>query len=86
MITELKVYDAIKPKLGEEEAKMLLELMEIKAEKTVKATSELVTKATSELVTKADLSQTESRIVWKLLVFFVGQLGIIIASVKLFAT
>ena len=56
--TELEVYDAIKPKLGEDEAKMLLKFME-------RTTSELVTKvdllATKDdlkadlLVTKADL-------------------------------
>ena len=44
MITELEVYDAIKPKLGEDEAKMLLKFME---------------RTTNELVTKADLLATK---------------------------
>ena len=97
MITELEVYDAIKPKLGEDEAKMLLKFME-------RTTSELVTKAdllatkddlkADLLVTKADLkadmtaglSQTESRITWKLLAISGGQLAILLAIVKLFLT
>ncbi len=121
MITELKVYDAIKPKLGEEEAKMLLELIETKVDS--EATRELVTKAhlTAELsqvesrmeskmiaalnqteskMTEAlnqtesrmeskmtvAISQVESRIIWKLLAISGGQLAILLAILKLFAT
>ncbi len=95
MISELKVYDAIKPKLGEEEAKMLLELIETKVDS--EATRELVTKAhlTAELnqteskmesKMTAALSQVESRIIWKSLAISGGQLAILLAILKLFAT
>ncbi len=102
MITELKVYDAIKPKLGEEEAKMLLELIETKVDS--EATRELVTTAAlnqtesrmtaalnqveSRMESKmtAVLSQVESRIIWKLLAISGGQLAILLAILKLFAT
>ncbi len=131
MIKELKVYDAIKPRLGEEEAKMLLELIETKVD--TEATGELVTKAhlTAELSGfkaevktelagfKAELSEfkaevktelsgfraevktelsgfraefanlkTEitSGIIWKVLAISGGQLAILLAILKLFAT
>ncbi len=120
MIKELKVYDAIKPRLGEEEAKMLLELIETKVD--TEATGELVTKAhlTAELSEfksevkaelagfKAELSEfkaevktelsgfraefanlkTEitSGIIWKVLAISGGQLAILLAILKLFAT
>ncbi len=67
MIKELKVYDAIKPRLGEEEAKMLLELIETKVD--TEATGELVTKThlTAELSefkseVKAELSEFKSEV------------------------
>ncbi len=139
MIKELKVYDAIKPKLGEDEAKMLLELIETKVD--TEATRELVTKAhltaalnqteskmtaalnqteskmeskmtaalnqieskmtaalnqleskmtaalnQTESKTTASISQAESRIIWKLLAISGGQLAILLAILKLFAT
>ncbi len=102
MISELKVYDAIKPKLGEEEAKMLLELIETKVDS--EATRELVTKAhlTAELAkfkseVKTELSEFKSEfanlkteitsgIIWKVLAISGGQLAILLAILKLFAT
>ena len=92
---ELELYEAIKPKLGEKEAQMLLRFMETKIGGEVeKGTSILATKSNvadlkSEMKSdvadlksemKSDMANLKSEMVKWMFIFWIGTVGTLIGS------
>ena len=82
-VLEIKLFQILRQKLGEQEAQTLVEYVEGKIEK------EFDTKKDT-LATKEDLAReirnTKSEIIKWMFIFWVGQLAAMIAIVKLFHT
>ncbi len=90
---ELRLYELLKVKIGEEETQLLLEAIEMKSESTFE--SKVLSLATKEdllatrqdiSVTKAilkeDIANTKAEIIKWLFVFWLGQMASTIAIVK----
>ncbi len=78
---ELKAYEVLKTKLGEQEATTLIEYFEAKAE-------EKYIQKKDVLATKQDLSETKADIIKWMFIFWIGQIavltGIIFAILNLY--
>ena len=83
---ELKVYDIFKTKLGEEDAKIVIEYFEAKADEKYEQKKDIL--ATKADISKLDLSliQLENRITkqlyWVNIVQFLATIGSILAILK----
>jgi hypothetical protein len=72
---ELKAYEIFKNKLGEKEAETLIDYFESKAEKKIAEKRDL-------FATKEDLANLKAEIIKWMFIFWVGQLGAIVAILK----
>ena len=73
-ISSIEMYNILKVKLGEKEAKALTEYVESKVENSIKKEKDV-------LATKLDLSETKSEIIKWMFIFWVGQIAITLAIV-----
>ena len=72
----IRLYDMLKPKLGEAEARLFIQHFEETLDDRFAAKSDL-------LATKVDLAQSESRIIKWMFIFWIGQIATVIAIMKL---
>jgi hypothetical protein len=77
-VTTIDLYNILKAKIGENEAKTLVEFVEKKVESGI---DELM----DELATKKDLFQVKADMIKWMFIFWVGQVSLTIAMVLLFA-
>ena len=75
-VTTIDLYNILKSKIGEKEAKLLVEFVEMKVE--TKFDEHL-----DELATKKDLFQVKADMIKWMFIFWVGQVSIMIALVLL---
>ncbi len=75
---ELKAYEIFKNKLGEKEAETLIEYFDSKSEKKITEKKDL-------FATKEDLANLKAEIIKWMFIFWIGQLGALIAIIKLLA-
>lgn len=80
-ITSIEMYNILKIKLGEKEAKALTEYVESHVEKSFE--KEIYRLATKEDVLKLDvkLSDTKSEIIKWMFIFWIGQVAVTLAIV-----
>lgn len=78
IINTLKIYEILKQKLPEEEAKLITEAIQLSFEegKDVLATKEDIAKLREEL--KVEIARTEARLIRWMFIFWATQLGGII--------
>lgn len=78
IINTLKIYEILKQKLPEEEAKLITEAIQLSLEegKDVLATKEDIAKLREEL--KVEIARTEARLIRWMFIFWATQLGGII--------
>ncbi len=80
-IASLELYDLLKAKLGEKEAKTLVTFIEEELEsKLEKKTDSLATK---EYV-KAELANTKAEIIKWMFIFWIGQIGALLGILMVF--
>ena len=73
-ISSIEMYNILKAKLGEAEAKALTEYVESKVENSIKKEKDV-------LATKLDLSETKSEIIKWMFIFWIGQIAVTLAIV-----
>ena len=76
-VAEIELYEILKTKLGEKEAKTLVEYIETKVEKKVEDKRDI-------LATKEDLANVKSDIIKWMFLFWIGQLASLIAILQIF--
>jgi demethoxyubiquinone hydroxylase (CLK1/Coq7/Cat5 family) len=87
-VAEIELYEILKPRVGEKEAKALVEYIETKVEKKFEGKKDLfVTKedlanAKAELEIKMEKIRTD--IIKWMFIFWAGQIGALIAILEIF--
>jgi hypothetical protein len=76
-VSEIQLFQILREKIGENEAKALVEFVENKVEKEFDSKKDT-------LATKEDLANVRSDVIKWMFIFWVGQLAAMIAIVKLF--
>ncbi len=76
-LAEIELYEILKSKLGEKEAKNLVEYIEAKADKKLAEKQDI-------LATKADLANMKADIIKWIFLFWIGQLASLIAILQIF--
>lgn len=76
-ITEIELYEILKTKLGDKEAKTLVEYVETKVEKKLEEKKDI-------LATKEDLANLKADIIKWMFLFWIGQLASLIAILQIF--
>jgi hypothetical protein len=76
-VAEIELYEILKEKIGEKEAKILVEYIETKVEKRFEEKKDL-------LATKADLANAKADIIKWMFIFWAGQIGALIAILQIF--
>lgn len=79
---ELKTYDILKNRFGENEASTLIEYVEAKTEQTINQKKDVF--ATKEDIYKLDtkLSEAKSELIKWMFIFWIGQTAAVLAIVK----
>ncbi len=76
-VAEIELYEILKEKVGEKEAKTLVEYIEAKIEKKLAEKQDI-------LATKIDLANMKAEIIKWMFIFWVGQIGALIAILQIF--
>ena len=77
VVSEIKLYELLKAKIGDQEAEAFLEILEKKVDKKFDDAKEL-------LATKKDLADTKAELIKWMFIFWVSQLATFIAIAKFF--
>jgi hypothetical protein len=77
IVSEIRLYEMLKAKIGEREAEAFVEILETKVNSKFEEGKEL-------LATKKDLSDLKAEIIKWMFIFWVGQIGVIIAILTIF--
>lgn len=77
IIAEIKLYELLKAKIGEKEADAFLQILESKIDHKFE-------EAKSVLTTKEDLANTRAEIIKWMFIFWIGQIGALIAIIAIF--
>ena len=72
----IRLYDMLKPKLGENEARSFIQHFEESFDEGFAAKSSL-------LATKVDIAETKAEIIKWMFIFWIGQIATVIAIMKL---
>lgn len=73
-LSSIEMYNILKGKIGENEAKALTEYVENKVEKSIEKEKDI-------LATKIDLAETKSDIVKWMFIFWIGQIAVTLGIV-----
>lgn len=76
-VTEIELYEILKTKLGDKEAKSLVEYVESRVEKKLAEKKDI-------LATKEDLANLKADIIKWMFLFWIGQLASLIAILQIF--
>ncbi len=76
-VAEIELYEILKSKVGEKEAKILVEYIEAKVEKKFEDKKDI-------LATKTDLANMKADIIKWMFLFWIGQLASLIAILQIF--
>ena len=76
-ITSIELFELLRPKLGEQEARTLVQYVEIKSE-------EAYTSKKDVLATKEDVANIKADLIKWMFIFWVGQIGVLIAILNMF--
>ena len=76
-VAEIELYEILKEKVGEKEAKTLVEYIETKVEKKFEEKHDI-------LATKTDLANMKADIIKWMFLFWIGQLASLIAILQIF--
>lgn len=76
-VAEIELYEILKSKLGEKEAKTLVEYIEAKVEKKLEEKHDI-------LATKTDLANMKADIIKWMFLFWIGQLASLAAILQIF--
>jgi hypothetical protein len=76
-IAEIELYEILKAKVGEKEAKALVEYIETKVERKLDEKKDI-------LATKADLANVKADIIKWMFLFWIGQLTSLMAILQIF--
>jgi len=79
---ELRLYELLKVKIGEEETQLLLETIETKSEATLAGKVEVLATKKEMYLLREDLAHTKSDLIKWMFIFWIGQLGATIAIFK----
>ena len=74
VLSSIEMYNILKGKLGENEAKALTEYVENKVERSIEKEKDI-------LATKIDLAETKSDIVKWMFIFWIGQIAVTLGIV-----
>jgi hypothetical protein len=76
-ITEIDLYNILRLKIGEQEAKTLVEFVESKIDKKLEEQKDTI-------ATKSDLQAVKAEVIKWMFIFWVGQISVNIALILLF--
>jgi len=76
-VAEIELYEILKEKIGDKEAKTLVEYIETKVDKKLAEKQDI-------LATKADLANMKADIIKWMFLFWIGQLASLIAILQIF--
>ncbi len=83
-VAEIELYEILKEKLGEKEAKTLVEYIEAKVEKKfVEKKDILATKIDIEEL-RTEMQKMKADIIKWMFIFWAGQIGVLIAILQIF--
>jgi hypothetical protein len=76
-ITEIDLYNILRLKIGEQEAKTLVEFVESKIDKKLEEQKDTI-------ATKSDLQAVKAEVIKWMFIFWVGQISVNVALILLF--
>lgn len=77
VISEIRLFELLKAKIGEKEAEAFVQILETTVDEKFKD-------AKAELTTKADLAEVKAELLKWMFIFWVGQVGVLVALLALF--
>lgn len=80
-ISSIEMYNILKVKLGEKEAKALTEYVESKVENSIKKEKDVLTTKEDLFKLEVKLSETKSEIIKWMFIFWIGQIAVTLAIV-----
>lgn len=80
-ISSIEMYNILKAKLGEAEAKALTEYVESKVENSIKKEKDVLTTKEDLYKLEVKLSETKSEIIKWMFIFWIGQIAVTLAIV-----
>ena len=80
-ISSIEMYNILKVKLGEKEAKALTEYVESKVQNSIKKEKDVLTTKEDLFKLEVKLSETKSEIIKWMFIFWVGQIAVTLAIV-----
>jgi len=76
-VAEIELYEILKPKIGEKEARTLVEYIETKVDRKLEEKKDV-------LATKEDIANLRADIIKWMFLFWIGQLASLIAILQIF--
>ncbi|MDI6713990.1 MAG: DUF1640 domain-containing protein [Thermodesulfovibrio sp.] len=94
-VTEIEIYEALKEKIGESSAKILIEFIDLKVEKEFERKKDILStkqdiaelrSATMQEISEleAKIEKTKTDLIRWMFIFWVGQIGTLVAILALF--
>ncbi len=83
-ISSFELFELLKPKLGEKEARVLKEYVEAKAEEKISSKKDLFLTKDDKIQLIEKIEKVRSDIIKWMFIFWVGQIGVIIAILTIF--
>lgn len=83
-VAEIELYEILKSKIGEKEAKVLVEYIEAKVEKKLDEKKDILATKQDIAMVKIDIEKSRADIIKWMFLFWIGQLASLIAILQLF--
>ena len=84
VVSEIRLYELLKNKLGNAEAEAFIEILENKVDKKFGAAKELLATKQDIAETNQKISETKADLIKWMFIFWIGQLASFIAIAKFF--
>lgn len=83
-VAEIELYEILKSKLGEKEAKILVEYIEAKVEKKFEEKKDILAAKIDIEELRTDMQKMKAEIIKWMFLFWIGQLASLIAILQIF--
>ncbi|MFA4980371.1 MAG: hypothetical protein WC589_22875 [Sphingobacterium sp.] len=83
-VAEIELYEILKSKIGEKEAKTLVEYIEAKVDKKFDEKKDILATKEDINILKVEIEKTRSDIIKWMFLFWIGQLASLIAILQIF--
>jgi hypothetical protein len=83
-VAEIELYEILKEKIGDKEAKTLVEYIEAKAEKKLQEKKDILATKLDVEELRTEMQKMKAEIIKWMFIFWAGQIGALIAILQIF--